>query len=186
MRRALVVVESMFGNTRSLAGAVADGLATRMQVEVVGVGDAPSVIPRDVELVVVGGPTHAFSMTRPGTRLAAFDQGAKAHVGTDIGIREWLAGLDRGTTDPLVAAFDTRIRKAGVPGSAARAATRRLRRLGFRVTAPAQSFYVMGTSGPLLDGELGRARVWGAQLANDNLVRVGGSVRAATLQPEAS
>jgi hypothetical protein len=169
MSRALVVVESMFGNSRSVARAVADGLSTRMHVDVVGVGEAPSLIPRDVGLVVVGGPTHAFSMTRPGTREAAVGQGAKAHVGADIGIREWLAGLDRGTTDPVVAAFDTRIRKAGVPGSAARAATRRLRRLGFRVAAPGKSFYVTGTSGPLLDGELGRARVWGAQLASENV-----------------
>jgi hypothetical protein len=45
-----------------------------------------------------------------------------------------------------------------------RAAEKRLRRLGFRILAPAESFYVTDTEGPLIDGELDGARRWGDKL----------------------
>jgi hypothetical protein len=64
-----------------------------------------------------------------------------------------------------VAAFDTRISRPRLPGSAAAAAEKRLRRLGFRVLARFQSFFVEGTTGPLARGELERARRWGEELA---------------------
>ena len=59
---ALVVVESMWGNTRIVAEAVARGLGGG--AEVLDVQQAPSELPDDVGLLVVGGPTHAFSMSR--------------------------------------------------------------------------------------------------------------------------
>jgi hypothetical protein len=52
-----------------------------------------------------------------------------------------------------------------VPGSAARGAEKRLRRLGFRVVAAAESFNVTGTKGPLVPGEVERARCWAEQVA---------------------
>jgi hypothetical protein len=64
-----------------------------------------------------------------------------------------------------VAAFDTRVSKPRLPGSAAAAAEKRLRRLGFRVAARSRSFYVDGTTGPLVAGEPDRARHWGEELA---------------------
>ena len=54
---ALVVYESMFGNTRQIAEAVAEGLGSAMEVRVVEVGTAPPVVGEDVALLVVGGPT---------------------------------------------------------------------------------------------------------------------------------
>jgi flavodoxin-like protein len=165
MTRAVVVVESMFGNTEAVAQAVAEGLSDQFMVDVVRVADAPTVIANDVDLLVVGGPTHAFGLTREGTRLAARDQGAKPSTGVDVGLREWLGRLHPHSTALAAAAFDTRIKKTGVPGSAARAAMRRLRRLGFRAAARPTSFYVAGIGGPLLAGELTRARGWGAHLA---------------------
>ena len=41
----------------------------------------------------------------------------------------------------------------------------RLRRLGFRVAARSRSFYVDGTTGPLLAGEADRVRQWGEEFA---------------------
>jgi hypothetical protein len=64
MKRALVIYESMYGNTEQIARAIGEGLGDRMQVEVVEVGAAPTTLAADVGLVVVGGPTHAFSMSR--------------------------------------------------------------------------------------------------------------------------
>jgi hypothetical protein len=163
MMRALVVFESMFGNTQAIAEAIADGLSGRMQVDVVEVGVAPTDIGDDVALLVVGGPTHAFGMSRPGTRQDAAKQARDGLVSTGIGLREWLDGLRR-SASVAVATFDTRVSKPRLPGSAARAAEKRLRRLGFPVVAPAASFYVEGTSGPLLQGERERARRWGERL----------------------
>ena len=66
---ALVVFESMFGNTAAIARAVGSGLATKLETEVHEVGVAPRVLAESTELLVVGGPTHAFGMSREGTRV---------------------------------------------------------------------------------------------------------------------
>ena len=172
--RALVIYESMFGNTHRVAEAIAAGLGEHMAVEVLPVDRAPSRIPSDVDLVVAGGPTHAFGMTRAATRHAATEQAGAEQPGAEqpgtttpesTGIREWLAELERGTT--AVATFDTRIKKRGLPGSAARGAQRRLRRLGYRPAIAAGSFWVSDTPGPLHEGEEARARQWGTELAAD-------------------
>ena len=164
MKRALVVYESMFGNTRTIADGVADGLATGAIVEVVEVGAAPSVLTGRVDLLVLGGPTHAFGMSRPATREDATRQASGRVVSAGIGIREWLETLPRGDGSVAVTTFDTRIDHPRVPGSAARKAEKRLRHLGYPVIAKAESFYVGGTQGPLVDGEIDRARGWGSAL----------------------
>lgn len=162
--RALVVFESMFGNTQVLANAVADGLASHTRVDLVEVGAAPTAVGGDVELLVVGGPTHAFGLSRPRTRRSAAEQAERGLVSAGIGLREWLDTLRGDSESVAVAAFDTRIHKPRLPGSAAAAAEKRLRRLGFRIVARSKSFYVEGTAGPLVDGEPERARRWGEEL----------------------
>jgi hypothetical protein len=165
MMRGLVVFESMFGNTQEIAKAVADGLASRMRVDIVEVGSAPDVLDEDIEVLVVGAPTHAFGMSRARTRADAVRQAGEVGVVSGSGgIREWLARLS-GSRVAKAATFDTRIAKPRVPGSAARAAERRLRRLHFPVLGHSCSFYVTGTLGPLVDGETTRARRWGEGLA---------------------
>lgn len=172
--QALVVFESMFGNTQVIAKAVADGLSSRIGTDIVEVGAAPEVMDDDVELLVVGGPTHAFGMSRAGTRQTAARQAEQGPVTTGIGLREWLDTLKRGSETVAAATFDTRLNKPHwLVGSAARVAEKRLRRLGFRVLAPSQSFYVAGTPGPLLDGEAERARRWGEKLASVCLANEG-------------
>lgn len=163
--RALVVYESMFGNTRDVAEAVADGLRPHGPVDVVEVGQAPAAIAEDVALLVVGGPTHAFGMSRPRTRADAANRVGGDIVSADRGIREWLEEVQPGAARHRAAAFDTRVRVPLLPGSAARAALRRLRRRGFDVAGSAMSFYVGGMQGPVRPGELTRAQEWGATLA---------------------
>jgi hypothetical protein len=163
--KALVVYESMWGNTEQIARAVAAGLAESCDVRVVDVADAPASPPDEVGLVVAGGPTHAFSMTRASTRADAVKQGAPRAVRA-IGLREWLDHLPLNGTHAPVATFDTRVDKVRrLPGSAARKAARVARQRGYRLAAPARSFYVADTPGPLLEGELVRAEGWGRELA---------------------
>lgn len=85
--RALVVYESMFGNTRRIAQAIADGIRDGADVALTDVVDAPADVPDDVDLVVVGGPTHVFSMSRKVTRREAARHGA-AFTDVPEGMRE--------------------------------------------------------------------------------------------------
>ena len=158
----LVVYESMWGNTRAVAEAVAAPLGD--DVTLVEVSDAPDTLPDDLDLLVVGGPTHAFSMSRPSTRRDAVSKGASTgHV--ERGIREWLDEVV--APDGLsVATFDTRVGSVRhLPGSAAKAAGRNVRRHHLGHLVDSASFFVEDMAGPLSDGELDRARAWGASLA---------------------
>jgi hypothetical protein len=140
--RALVVVESMSGSTKVIADAVTLGLSFRLDVDVMEVGAARTEVGYKMGLLVVGGRTHAF------------------------GLGEWLAAVPPGAADAAAATFDTRVRRPRLPGSAAAAAAKRLRRLGFRIVARPQSFYVAGKAGPVLDGEPERARRWAEDLGS--------------------
>jgi hypothetical protein len=167
---AVIVVESMFGNTDEAARAVAAGLSetlesVKIDVRVVPVTEAPEMVPDRVDLLVVGGPTHAFGLTRERTREDAVRQGGHPTGGADVGVREWLDALPPAQGHLAFAAFDTRVDKKGLPGSAAKGIDKRLRHLGYeRLLSPA-SFYVEGMDGPLRPGEVERARAWGSELA---------------------
>jgi hypothetical protein len=168
--RALVVYESMFGNTERIARAIRDGMQQSVPAEIVPAYRAPTVVPADVRLLVVGRPTHAFSMSRPSTRQDATKQDDVV-MPIEVGIREWLRALAGDTTAGRtsnhleVATFDTRIAKVRrLPGSAARSAAKVLRKLGFRLISPSASFFVDETTGPIREVEIERARRWGEQL----------------------
>jgi hypothetical protein len=164
----------MFGNTERIAKAIGEGISTKLPVELVEVGSAPPEIGSDVALLVVGGPTHAFGMSRPSTRQDAAKQAQGQVVSERLGIREWLEGLGRVASVPA-AAFDTKVKQRWAPGSAARSAQKRLDRLGFTRAEAAQNFYVTGTPGPLLEGEVDRARRWGERLASELVYQESGS-----------
>lgn len=167
--RALVVFESMYGNTRQVAEAVADGLRSGMEVEVTEVGSAPRAVGEEVHLLVVGGPTHAFGLSWPRTRQTAAEQANGHRVPTGPGLREWLRSVTV-LSGTMSATFDTKARLR-LPGSAARGARRRLARLGCAVLDTA-NFYVEGLRGPLMPGETERAGQWASEL----LPRVTGDV----------
>lgn len=68
---ALIVYESMFGNTRKLADAIADALrASGVDTSIMHAQEAPTDLS-DYRLVVVGAPTHAHSLPRPKSRAEA-------------------------------------------------------------------------------------------------------------------
>lgn len=158
--KALIVFESMFGNTQQVAQAIRDGLAGHCEVTMTEVG-AAGPLPDDIDLLVVGGPTHAFGMSRATTRQDAARQADGPLVSAGVGIREWIAGLpQRG--GPVAVAFDTRMGKPSwLVGSAARSAAAQLKQHGLRAAARPESFHVQAVTGPLAAGELARARNWG-------------------------
>ncbi|MFC8921351.1 flavodoxin domain-containing protein [Cellulosimicrobium sp. NPDC057127] len=167
---AVVVYESMFGNSERVARAVAEGLGERVAVTVVDV-DAVDAAAQDAlagaDLVVAGGPTHAFGMTRPATRADAVQRATGEVSHRTRGLREWVESVPRQPQERLAATFDTRVTKVKpLPGSAARGAAKVLRHAGFRMVTPPASFYVGDVEGPLGDGELDRARTWGRGLAD--------------------
>ncbi|SDD90709.1 flavodoxin family protein [Nocardioides lianchengensis] len=166
--RALVARESLFGNTARLATAVACGLTrSGLEVDTVDVGaeseGRPPMPVASYDLLVVGSPTHAFTLSRASTRAEAVEQGAPAER-AGRGMREWLAELPAEVSGQRAAAFDTRLAHLQhLPGSASAKATRVLRRHGYRTDEPI-SFYVTDGVGPLLEDELARAETWGAYL----------------------
>ena len=165
----LVIYESMFGNTEAIAEAIAEGVRRESEhhppgteVTVVPVAQAPSRLPDDVTMLLIGGPTHAFSMSRESTRADAVRQGA---TGTArIGIREWIDASEP-RADLPVHTFDTRVHVRMMPGSAAKQAAIALRRKGFELAKRGESFWVGGKDGPLSHDEVVRARAWGAFVA---------------------
>lgn len=170
--RALIVVESMFGNTRAIAGAIAAGLEPEVEAEVVDVLDAPLTVPPGTDLLVVGGPTQVFGMSRPASRQDAAEQAERPPEDARTGVREWLHQVDLGGLR-AAAAFDTEIDKKWVPGSAAHGIAKALRGLGAALVVPSETFRVTGTPGPLAAGELNRAGVWGRRLARTVLASAG-------------
>ena len=165
--QAMVIFESMFGNTEQVAHAVAEGLESKgVRTEVVEVSVAPAEIPSSVELLIVGAPTHAFSLSRPKTRVEAVRQGAPA-AKAGIGLREWLAtALAAEGCSPHVAVYDTRVSKVRrLPAAAGPSAARLARRRRFTPVDRPVAFLVTDTPGPLVAGELDRANAWGRSLA---------------------
>jgi Flavodoxin domain len=166
--RVLIVFESMYGNTREVATAIAEGVGGDARVLAVHEAGAAA---DDAELLVVGGPTHmhglATSLSRRMTAEAAKEDGHHAldpSATEGPGLRTWLRDAPDGRGKPA-AAFDTRIdRSALLTGSAARGIARRLRQRGYDVKG-SESFFVDDAEGPLAEGERERARAWGASLA---------------------
>jgi len=164
--RALVVYESMYGNTHAVAGNIADGLRADYEVTLVPVAEATAELVAAADLLVAGAPTHMHGLSSASSRRtaakAAAKDGSELRLDPDAegpGMRDWLKDLGR--WDGLAAAFDTRI--TGVPaftGRASRPIAKLLRRHGYRLVAAPESFLV-GSQSALLDGEADRARRWG-------------------------
>ena len=168
--RAVIVYESMYGNTHLIADAIGAGLGSTFDVQVVPVSAATPEILADAGLVVVGGPTHIHGMSRAATRKAAVEgadqPGSLLELDPDApgpGLREWIGSLGR--YPAKAAAFDTRLHgPAAMTGQASKGVARLLRAHGFDVIAKPASFLVTKEN-RLEPQETARAREWGAGLA---------------------
>jgi hypothetical protein len=168
--RAVVVYESMYGNTHLVADAIGTGLATAYQVDVVAVDRADEPLLEGADLIVVGGPTHAHGMSRASTREAAVAGAHKpdGEIALDPdaegpGLREWFTSLPR--LPGQGAAYDTRADLSPMlTGRASKGIRRRLRQQGVNLVAEPESFLVTKQN-QLVPGEAARAREWGSRMA---------------------
>ncbi|MGZ4647847.1 MAG: flavodoxin family protein [Blastococcus sp.] len=168
--RAVVVFESMFGNTAEIARAVAEGIREARPDAVVDCLPVHDARGAEVDLLVVGGPTHFLGLASGRTRHMAekFDEAAEAEGRTvqpaeNEGLREWLEQLPQAPVGRRAAAFDTRLDKL-LHGSAAARIAHRLARKGYDLVSEPEGFVVVDMTGPPRSGELERAKAWGACL----------------------
>ncbi|MCJ7737946.1 MAG: flavodoxin family protein [Anaerolineae bacterium] len=154
--KALVVYDSVFGNTEKIAQAIGAALGSLEEVGILRVGDMAPEQLANVEVLIVGSPTRAFSPT-PATKAMLKAIPAKA-----------LSGIK-------VAAFDTRISvedtsskilsaMVKVFGYAAKPIADRLKSKGGDLVLAPEGFYVQDSEGPLKEGELERAAAWAKQV----------------------
>ena len=151
--KALVVYDSVFGNTEKIAQAMGQALG----VEALKVSDVTAEKLAGVRLLVVGSPTRAFKAT-PATMA-------------------WIKALPANALSGVkVAAFDTRISPEDTGsailkvmvkffGYAAKPILGALQKKGGHMDVPDEGFIVKASEGPLKDGELERAAAWAGKLA---------------------
>jgi hypothetical protein len=175
--RVAIVYESLFGNTRLIAEAIADGIRQShpdAQVDCLHVEDAAPEHIESADLLVVGGPTHMRGMTFARSRKAGLQaekkeaESNKPHHEPEPGaegpgVREWFHDLPKTHAHVHAAAFDTRA-DAPMAGGAARGIARKLRGHGYELVSGPEGFFIEDTEGPLQDGEIARAKAWGAGL----------------------
>jgi flavodoxin len=140
--KAFVVYDSAYGNTKTIAEAVASGLGSKAAAVPVDLFDAGSV--RSGDLLVVGSPINGWRPTPKITQALA-----------DL--------ASRGLSGVRAAAFDTRL-KLFIHGDAARKMSRALKDAGASIVAGPMAFYVKGSEGPLRKGEVERAAAWAETL----------------------
>jgi hypothetical protein len=183
--RALVIYESIYGNTHVIADAIARGLKPGNEVTVVSVAGATRELLDGAGLVVVGGPTHLHGVSRANTRKMAVEQEHK-HPGpvpldSDAegpGLRDWFGSLGR--VSASAAAFDTRLSgSAAFTGRAAKGVARLLERRGLTLIAEPESFLVTKEN-QLVPGEEDRAQKWGGLLAAKAVLASGSTASSST------
>ena len=162
--KAVVVYESLWGNTAAVAGAIAEGIGAHAQA--LSTAEATGEAISGVDLIVAGSPVLGFKLPTEQMR-----QGARSNPGgrpprpADLShpsMRSWLGGLPAG--NGRSAAFDTQVR--GPFGKAAPTIAEALEKAGYSRLADPAGFVVKGKFGPLRKGELERARRWGGELAS--------------------
>lgn len=165
--KAVVVYESFWGNTAAIARAIAEGLGPEVRAlstsEASG-SEASGKAMADVDLIVAGAPVLGFQLPTDGMRESIAKNPGGAPRAPDIShpsMRSWLAALPAG--HGRFATFETGLRWS--PGGATSAIARGLETAGYREVMKGQRFVVKGKFGPLRDGELEKARRWGAELA---------------------
>lgn len=147
--KALIVYDSLYGNTEKIAMALAEAVVPRGEVKMVRAGEADVLELPSADLLIIGSPTHGGRPTP-----AMLDFLDKVPASSLQGIK--------------VAAFDTRASQKWVKifGFAAGKIADSLKAKGAAVVGSPGAFFVKGKEGPLKEGEPERAAAWGREIAN--------------------
>ncbi len=157
---AIVVYESVWGNTAAVARAIAEGIGGGTEAY------PTDAVPTDrlarADLIVAGSPVFAFSLPNEAMRTRILEtetEGPPPDL-SHPSLRSWLDGLLAGSG--WAAAFETRIWWS--PRGATGTIEKKLAQVGYRKLLKAEKFVVRDKYGPLRDGELDRAKAWGTGL----------------------
>jgi flavodoxin I len=141
--KALIVYDSVYGNTEKIARAIAEAIAPSGEVKVVQAGEASPSELESIDLLIVGSPTHGGRPTPA--------------------IQDLINKMPQPSLQGInVAAFDTRIptKLVRVFGYAAGRIAGNLKKKGGTLIASPEGFFVTASKGPLKEGELERAAGW--------------------------
>jgi flavorubredoxin len=159
--KAVVVYESLWGNTAAVARAIAEGIGH--EAEALTTDQARPESVADADLLVAGAPVLGFSLATDRMRENVARSEAGAPAPPDLAhpsMRSWLESLPQGHCS--AAAFETRIWWS--PRGATGDIERGLERAGHQLVAKGRKFVVTDKYGPLRSGELEKAREWGEEL----------------------
>jgi hypothetical protein len=159
--KAIVVYESLWGNTAAVARAIAEGLGP--EARALSTAEATPAELAEADLVVAGAPVMAFSLPTEQIRENQAKNPGKAPP-PDLShpsMRSWLKALAPG--GGRYAAFETRVWWS--PGGATGGIARGMEQVGYSPVAKPHRFIVTGGPNSLRAGELEKARAWGAELA---------------------
>jgi len=140
--KALVLFDSVYGNTKKIAETVAKELGK--EVKTVSVSDFKSKDLTGINLLVVGSPILGW---RPSEKTGKFL--ASLSVGQLKGVK--------------AAAFDTRVR-IFFHGDAAGKIARGLKQAGAEIVAEPCGFIVEGREGPLANNAVAKAKEWAGSI----------------------
>jgi flavodoxin len=154
--KALIIYDSVFGNTEKVAQSIGAALGPQGQVETLPVSQATMNQLLGLSVLIVGSPTRSF---RPTPAISKFLKALP---------KNYLAGIN-------VAAFDTRIWLNTIDsaafrflvdkgGYAANTMAKALTKKGGNLRVPPEGFLVTGEQGPLKEGELERAAEWAREI----------------------
>jgi flavodoxin len=150
--KAMVIYDSVFGNTEQIARAIGNALGSEEETGILRVGNVKPGQLAGLELLIVGSPTRGFQPTEA--------------------MQDFLKSVPKNSLKGVhAAAFDTRIAVDDIDSSigrffvktfgyAAKPIADRLQQKGADLILPPEGFYVKGTEGPLKEGELERAADW--------------------------
>ena len=160
--KAIVVYESLWGNTAAVARAIAAGIGPNARA--LSTAEAVPAVVAAADLIVAGAPLFAFRLPTDDIRATIRKKANSFAAPPDLShpaLRTWLETVPPGRGRG--AAFETRMWFS--PGGATGAILKGLKQAGYAPLARGKRFGVAGMTGPLKRGELERARAWGARLA---------------------
>lgn len=164
--KAIVVYESLWGNTAAIARAIAEGIGPEAQA--LSTAEATKEIVAGADLIVAGSPLFAFQLPTDKIRETIRAKASTFPKPPDLShppLRAWLKSVPTG--QGRSAAFETRIWWS--PGGAIGAIRKALKNAGYEPVG-SKRFKVGGMVDPLKPGEIERARKWGIQLARESRI----------------